>query len=65
LRKNNYIIYIFSVCFLGLLILFPQVSKSQAGSWAWAKGVHTTNPEFINDVAVDPVSGDVVAVGVS
>jgi gliding motility-associated-like protein len=64
LRKNNYIIYIFSVCFLGLLILFPQVSKSQAGSWAWAKGVHTTNPEFINDVAVDPVSGDVVAVGV-
>ncbi|MCW3072487.1 MAG: C-terminal target protein [Bacteroidetes bacterium] len=51
---------IICVCFL-LLLLCPGANAQP--NWAWAKDAHTGSPEYANDVAVDPVSGNVVIVG--
>ncbi|MCW3103813.1 MAG: C-terminal target protein [Bacteroidetes bacterium] len=48
------------ICFL-LVFLCPQ-ARSQP-NWAWGRDAHTGAPELANDVAVDPVSGNVVMVG--
>jgi hypothetical protein len=32
-------------------------------SWEWAEEAYTSNTELANDVAADPVSGDIVVVG--
>ena len=51
----------------GLLILFLGAlwtdSSGQAPAWAWAEEAYTFNNEFAKNVAVDPVSGDIVVVG--
>lgn len=49
------------LCLLWMFTFFPAEVNSQ--NWSWAKSVHTSNDEFISDVAVDPASGNVVVVG--
>ena len=46
-----------------LLLFIPAFVISQP-DWTWAKSVNTTQAEFVNDVAVDTGSAEVVAVGV-
>ncbi|MGZ3862875.1 MAG: T9SS type B sorting domain-containing protein [Bacteroidia bacterium] len=62
MNKDNYIKGSgLLLCLLSVFIFFPLSTISQ--NWSWAKGIHTSNAEFISDVAVDPSSGNIVAVG--
>ncbi len=59
--RRGYIFYLLLLCLLGAGNL---EIRAQAPAWAWAEDVHTGAGEVVNDVAVDPNNGDVVAVGV-
>jgi len=64
LSKKRNITRFFVICFIAISFSFPQFARSQPGTWVWANGVHSNAAEWVNDIAVDPVSGDIVAVGV-
>jgi gliding motility-associated-like protein len=51
--------------FLALLCWFSiACGYAQAPAWAWAKDAHTSAAEWANDIATDPLTGNIVAVGV-
>jgi gliding motility-associated-like protein len=52
------------VLVFSLFIIFPFLLRAQAPPWAWAKAAYTNNAEYALGTCADPVSGDVVSVGI-
>lgn len=54
----------YRILLLQLALAISSCLHGQAAySWEWAEEAYTNNTEFANDVAVDPLSGDIVVVG--